>query len=243
MGSRSNSRDASPSVGRRISIAADREKRASKGEMRSSQLSQTRIHPDATPVQPEPLAGSRHSSDATNTTTTSSTSASGAAPSPASLLERKASVGSGLFGRRRSSAANQASLMNSAAAAAAAAAAAQSTRAFRTEGPPPQLGQGRRLSLDSQDAGAHAQRQKRRSSTESSSSIKSASDAVAMAASEEAIATIVRREMAAMAEALRGEITQARSEVTDKVEELKALLAKGGPPIKLLRWRKAPPAA
>ena len=47
-----------------------------------------------------------------------------------------------------------------------------------------------------------------------------------MAASEEAIATIVRREMAAMAEALRGEITQARSEVTDKVEELKALLAK-----------------
>ena len=29
--------------------------------------------------------------------------------------------------------------------------------------------------------------------------------------------------MAAMAEALRGEITQARSEVTDKVEELKAL--------------------
>ena len=103
---------------------------------------------------------------------------------------------------------------------------AQSTRAFRTEGPPPQLGQGRRLSLDSQDAGAHAQRQKRRSSTESSSSIKSASDAVAMAASEEAIAAIVRREMAAMAEALRGEITQARSEVTDKVEELKALLAK-----------------
>ena len=61
---------------------------------------------------------------------------------------------------------------------------------------------------------------------ESSSSIKSASDAVAMAASEEAIAAIVRREMAAMAEALRGEITQARSEVTDKVEELKALLAK-----------------
>ena len=220
MGSRSNSRDASPSVGRRISIAADREKRASKGEMRSSQLSQTRIHPDATPVQPEPLAGSRHSSDATNTTTTSSTSASGAAPSPASLLERKASVGSGLFGRRRSSAANQASLMNSAAAAAAAAAAAQSTRAFRTEGPPPQLGQGRRLSLDSQDAGAHAQRQKRRSSTESSSSIKSASDAVAMAASEEAIAASVRREMAAMAEALRGENTQARREVTDKVEEL-----------------------
>ena len=44
-----------------------------------------------------------------------------------------------------------------------------------------------------------------------------------MAASEEAIAAIVRKEMAAMAEALRGEITQARSEVTDKVEELKAL--------------------
>ena len=29
----------------------------------------------------------------------------------------------------------------------------------------------------------------------------------------------------------------------DGEEELKELIAKGGPPIKLLRWRKAPPAA